>query len=209
MNGLFISFEGPDGAGKTTQLKLLAHRLENKGQRVMLTREPGGTVISDSIRAILLNPDHQEMVPEAEVLLYAASRAQLVNERIRPALEEGFIVISDRFVDASIAYQSVGLQVDRSHVEAVNLFATGGLLPHRTYLIDVDPKISLARLRKREGNNNLDRIEQRTENYHRTVREAFLQMAQKDPNRFRLIEGNEQPEKLADQIWQDFSSRFL
>jgi dTMP kinase len=208
LNGIFITFEGPDGAGKTTQLKILAERLQSYGQQVVVTREPGGTVISDQIRALLLNPEHKEMMPQAEVLLYAASRAQLVNELIKPALAEGYIVLCDRYVDASIAYQSVGLHIDRSVVESINYFATGGLTPHRTYLIDIDPSTSHRRLLQRRGGIDLDRIEQRTEDYHQRVREAFLELAGQYPDRFLKVEGKRLLEQISEEIWGDFEYVF-
>jgi dTMP kinase len=208
LKGIFITFEGPDGAGKTTQLKCLAERLRIKGYEVVLTREPGGTVISDQIRSLLLNPDHKEMKPQAEVLLYAASRAQLVNELIRPSLEQGQVVLCDRFVDASIAYQSVGLDMDRSVVESINHFATGGLVPDRTYMIDIDSETSRQRLLQREGVAKLDRIEQRTGDYHKRVREAFLELAGEYSKRIHLVDGRLTPDQVADLIWDDYTKRF-
>jgi dTMP kinase len=208
LNGIFITFEGPDGAGKTTQLKILAEKLQSYGYQVVVTREPGGTVISNQIRALLLNPEHKEMVPQAEVLLYAASRAQLVNELIKPALAEGRIVLCDRYVDASIAYQSIGLHVDRSTVESINRFATGGLMPHRTYLLDIDSSTIHTRLLQRGGGAGLDRIEQRTQDYHGRVRQAFLDLAGRFPDRFLRIDGNRLLEKISEDVWEDFKYVF-
>lgn len=208
MNGKFLTFEGPDGAGKTTQLKRLAEHLESKGFEVLVTREPGGTPISDQIRSLLLNPAHTEMASQTEVLLYASSRAQLVHELIRPALAEGRIVLCDRFVDASIAYQSVGLGIDRVIVEQINRFATGGLTPDRTYMLDVDPATSHDRLIQREGAAKLDRIEQRNQEYHGRVREAFLQIAEQCPDRIMLIDGKQSCDEIYKQIIGDFYTRF-
>ena len=146
MSGYFITFEGPDGAGKTTQVKRLASELENRGYRVIVTREPGGTEISDHIRAILLHPEHRSMADQTEVLLYAASRAQHVHQTIKPALERGDIVICDRFIDASIAYQAYGLGIDEQVVRSINAFASSGLQPNRTYMLDLSAEVGRERI---------------------------------------------------------------
>jgi len=167
VKGLFITFEGPDGAGKTTQVRLLADALAALGKTVVLTREPGGTRIGDQIRRLLLAPDHTEMDARTEVLLYAAQRAQNVAERIVPALAQGNIVIGDRFTDASMAYQSAGLGIDEAFVRQVNEFATVGLKPHRTYMLDLPEDAGRRRLENRirqapDGHDGLDRIVART-----------------------------------------------
>ena len=149
MNGIFITFEGPDGAGKTTQLKKLAEELKKQGHDVLVTREPGGTAISDQIRSIILDPVNKEMVDQAEVLLYAASRAQHVHQLILPALAAGRIVLCDRFIDASVAYQAYGLGVDVEMVKAISHYASSGLQATRTYILDVPVEVSLARLHHR------------------------------------------------------------
>jgi len=208
VKGLFITFEGPDGAGKTTQVRLLADALAAMGRTVVLTREPGGTRIGDSIRSLLLSPEHTEMDARTEVLLYAAQRAQNVAERILPALGRGDVVIGDRFVDASIAYQSAGLGVDEAIVRRVNEFATGGLKPDRTYLLDLPEEEGRRRLaaRTREragGPAGLDRIERRTAEYHRRVREAFRRIARENPGRVLLLDALQPPETLARIILED------
>ncbi|MBX6394424.1 MAG: dTMP kinase [Alicyclobacillaceae bacterium] len=203
MSGVFITFEGPDGAGKSTQVSILAGRLKKVGISCITTREPGGTPISDHIRSILLDPSHGEMDPRTEVLLYAASRAQLVSEVIRPHLDGGAVVICDRYVDASLAYQGA-LGLNRSEIEALNRWATDGLTPQRTYILDVPADVGLARVRRagRGEFGGLDRIEQRDIAYHEAVRQWFLDRAHSSP-RYRLIDGTQPMEAVAEQIWQD------
>lgn len=203
---LFITFEGPDGAGKTTQLRRLGERLQAQGYEVVMTREPGGTRISDQIRSLLLNPDHRELHARTEALLYAASRAQHIEELILPALERGAIVLCDRFVDASIAYQSVGLQLSRDSIQSINGFATGGLAPRRTYMIDLPPAVSRERLLASRTSVGLDRIEQRSEAYHTRVRESFLELAANNPHRILLLNGELSLKDLEERIWYDFQS---
>ena len=149
MKGTFITVEGPDGAGKTTQLQLLNDVLKEKGYNVMMTREPGGTRVGNEIRSLILNPDFEEMKEMTEILLYAASRAQHVEELIRPALEAGTIILCDRFVDASLAYQGYGLGHPIDLVRHINDSATGGLAPDRTYLFDLTVTDSKKRMMDR------------------------------------------------------------
>lgn len=193
MSGLFITFEGPDGSGKSTQLNRLSQTLIQLGYDVVTTREPGGTPISDKIREIILDPQNEQMTSEAEVLLYAASRAQHVGEKIIPALKEGKIVLSDRFVDASIAYQGIGLNIGVDVVKQINAFATQGIQPHKTFIIDVSPECGRARMSARhegEFEQTLDRIEQKELDYHQRVRDAFIQLAGQE-SRITLIDGND------------------
>ena len=143
--GLFITMEGPDGSGKSTQIRLLSERLNASGIHYLTTREPGGTPISDAIRALLLDPDNKAMVAKTEALLYAASRAQHVAEVIRPALEQGSVVLCDRYIDASLAYQAVGLGLSADYVRRLSVEATDGLWPTRTYLIDVPAQMGIDR----------------------------------------------------------------
>lgn len=205
VQGLFITFEGPDGGGKTTQLHLLKHVLSGRGLSVMSTREPGGTSISDHIRRILLDPANKEMNEKTETLLYAASRAQHVSEKIKPALQQGQIVLCDRFVDASMAYQGFGLGVGEEQVRALNDFATGGLTPDRTYLLDIPPEMGLARMNDRQNGEfeqELDRIEQRDRDYHQKVRKAFENMAWKE-ERIVLIEATQSADNIHKLIVED------
>lgn len=207
MKGIFVTFEGPDGSGKSTQLQLLADRLIKQGLDVLVTREPGGTPISDEIRRILLSPDHQEMVDQTEVLLYAASRAQHVHEKIIPALEQNRIVLCDRFIDASVAYQAYGLGLDLQTVLAVSRFASAGLQPARTYMLDVPVEISRRRLLERSqafNGEGLDRIELKGDDYHQKVREGFLTIAEQERHRVRLIRADRTVQEIADEIAEDF-----
>jgi dTMP kinase len=203
VKGIFITFEGPDGAGKTTQLQRLAKELLSMGHDILVTREPGGTAISDQIRSIILSPDNQEMVDQAEVLLYAASRAQHVHERILPALQDKKIVLCDRFIDASIAYQAYGLGVDIELVQAVNRFASSGLQASRTYLLDVPVEVSQERLQQRSKVSMLDRIEQKGFDYHHRVREGFHRIAERHPQRVSVINAHRSENEIALEILVD------
>ena len=206
MRGLFITFEGPDGSGKTTQMRRACERLEARGIPVLRTREPGGTAIGDRLREILLSPEFGEMHQETEVLLYAASRAQHVREVILPALAAGKVVVCDRFTDASIAYQGYGLELGAERVAAINRFATGGLAPHRSYVLDIPVSVARERLAARARENDgagLDRIERRPESYHERVREGFLLIAKAEPQRVVLIDGNRSEDEVAADIAAD------
>lgn len=198
-SGMFITFEGPDGSGKTTQIARVAEELARQGFPVTATREPGGTAISDKIRSIILDPENGEMADRTEVLLYAASRAQHVEEKILPALREGRIVLCDRFVDASMAYQAYGLGLSAEAVAAINRFATGGLVPDRTYLIDVPVAVTQERLAARAARHpalGLDRIEQKDAGYHGRVRESFQAIAAAEPERIRIVRGDRPPDEV-------------
>lgn len=204
MKGLFITFEGPDGSGKTTQLARLSEKLKTLyGENVVVTREPGGTAIGDKIRKILLSPVHQEMAEETEVLLYAASRAQHVREVIAPALSRGAIVLCDRYIDASIAYQAYGLGQKPEEVAEISRYASGSLQPHRTYLLDVPVEVSRKRLLSRTGEAGLDRIEQKQQEYHERVREGFLTLANQFPERIRVVDADRTEEEIAAEIYAD------
>lgn len=203
--GRFITFEGPDGAGKTTQIKKLAAYIKEKEKPFLLTREPGGTRISDAIRSLILHPEHTEMMNETEVLLYAASRAQHVREKIIPALEKGVIVLCDRFVDASIAYQGYGLEIGVQKILEINDFATGGLTPDRSYLLDISPEQAQKRLMARSG-ETLDRIEQKGIDYHKKVRYGFLQLYKQHRDRILLLDGHQSEEAIFSLIKKDFES---
>jgi dTMP kinase len=181
--GRLIAFEGVEGSGKSTQLELLRQALEGRGREVVVTREPGGTPAGERMRAVLLDPG-VELHPRAEALLFAAARAELVDAVIRPALERGAVVLCDRYLDSSLAYQGDARGLGRGPVEEVNRFATGGLLPDLVVLLDLDPASGL---RRRSG--ELDRIEAQDLAFHRRVRQAFRDLAAADPERFAVVDG--------------------
>lgn len=199
MNSLFLTFEGPDGCGKSTQARLLAEKLRSQGYDVFLTREPGGTSLGEAVRELLLGKEY-ELTSSAEALLYAAARAQHVEEKIRPALAKGQIVICDRFVDSSLAYQGYGLGLSLQRLREINLFATSGLEPDLTILLDLDPQIGLARARA--GRGQTDRIEERDGAFHKQVREGFLDLARSQPERFAVIQVEGlPPEEVEQLVW--------
>lgn len=196
---MFITLEGPDGAGKTTQAALLVEYLVAAGRDVVPVREPGGTAIGEQIRALLIDPRHAELTPRTEMLLFAASRAQLVAEVIAPALARGRVVVCERYVDASLAYQGVARGLGVDVVRAVNDAATGGLRPDLTLLLDLDPETGLRRARaatartrpegaRAAGWEGGDRLERETLAFHARVREGFLTLARIDPQRIRVLD---------------------
>ncbi|MGI6733690.1 MAG: dTMP kinase [Anaerovoracaceae bacterium] len=193
--GLFITFEGPDGSGKTTQIHMLADFLASKGMDPVLTREPGGTKIGEMIREILLDPCHHEMAHLTEALLYAASRAQHVAQIIRPALEAGKTVICDRFMDSSIAYQGYGRKLGE-RVRIINEIAVDGVAPDLTFLILVDPDEG----KKRISNGVLDRLELEEIDYHKDVYQGYLELAYQHPERICIIDGLRGIEEIGAEI---------
>jgi dTMP kinase len=180
--GRLIAFEGVEGSGKSTQLELLRRVLEGRGREVVVTREPGGTPAGERVRSVLLDPE-VELHPRAEALLFAAARAELVEAVIRPALERGAVVLCDRYLDSSLAYQGAARGLGQGPVEEVNRFATGGLLPDLVVLLDLDPASGL---RRRAG--QLDRIEAQDLGFHQRVRQAFRDLAAADPDRFAVVD---------------------
>ena len=186
MKGLFIVMEGPDGSGKTTQINLLKDYLEEAGYECLITREPGGTVIGEEVRQLILNPEHKEMSPVTEMLLYAASRAQLVHEVIGPALEEGKIVISDRFVDSSIVYQGIARKLGISTVSAVNAPGIGIYRPDGIFFIDLSEAEGL---RRKKEQKNLDRMEQEGIDFHHMVSEGYRKVLSGRPEVMKIDGG--------------------
>lgn len=186
MKGLFIVMEGPDGSGKTTQINLLKEYLEEAGYECLITREPGGTVIGEEIRQLILNPEHKEMSPVTEMLLYAASRAQLEHEVIGPALEEGKIVISDRFVDSSIVYQGIARKLGISTVSAVNAPGIGIYRPDGIFFIDLSEAEGL---RRKKEQKNLDRMEQEGIDFHHMVSEGYRKVLSGRPEVMKIDGG--------------------
>ncbi|RHK34890.1 dTMP kinase [Anaerobutyricum hallii] len=186
MKGLFIVMEGPDGSGKTTQINLLKEYLEEAGYECLITREPGGTVIGEEVRQLILNPEHKEMSPVTEMLLYAASRAQLVHEVIGPALEEGKIVISDRFVDSSIVYQGIARKLGISTVSSVNAPGIGIYRPDGIFFIDLSEAEGL---RRKKEQKNLDRMEQEGIDFHHMVSEGYRKVLSGRPEVMKIDGG--------------------
>ena len=186
MKGLFIVMEGPDGSGKTTQINLLKEYLEEAGYECLITREPGGTVIGEEVRQLILNPEHKEMSPVTEMLLYAASRAQLVHEVIGPALEEGKIVISDRFVDSSIVYQGIARKLGISTISAVNAPGIGIYRPDGIFFIDLSEEEGL---RRKKEQKNLDRMEQEGIDFHHMVSEGYRKVLSGRPEVMKIDGG--------------------
>jgi dTMP kinase len=200
---LFITFEGVEGSGKTTQIERLKRYLTQKGIPCKVTREPGGSAIGEKIREILLNPKHREMIPLSELLLYEASRAQHVHEVIKPLLKKGVLVISDRFADASIAYQGYGRKVDLKLVEKLNLLSSQGIKPDLTILLDCPSDMGLKRAIKRNirlKNEKKDRFESETVQFHKRVRRGYLSLAKKEPNRIKIIDTRSGEEKVFEKI---------
>ena len=190
---LFITFEGPEGSGKTTQIELLSEHLEEKGYSVLATREPGGTNIGDQIRTILLDPQNTEMLPASEALLFSAARAQIVNQVIRPHLAQGRIVLCDRYADSTMAYQGYGHGLELEMLHAITALATGGLKPDLTVYLDIDVEEGLRRklAAHKAGNAEWNRLDQQEAAFHRRVREGYQQMAAREPNRWLLIDATQ------------------
>ncbi len=207
MSGFFISFEGGEGCGKSTQIRALTARLQEEGRDVFQAREPGGTPLGEALRQLLQHDEAGNgMHPEAELLLFAAARAQIVREKLLPALEAGKVVLCDRFIDSTSVYQGVARGLNRSDVAAVNQVATGGLQPDLTLLIDLPAETGLDRVRQR-GNGQLDRMEQEDPTFFEAVRQGYLDIAKADPLRFLLLDGTQSIETLQTTIWNAVQSR--
>lgn len=195
--GIFITMEGPDGSGKSTQIALLSDYLKEKGYDVIITREPGGTRISEKIREIILNKDYQEMNPMTELLLYASARAQLVNEVIGPSIEEGKAVISDRFVDSSVVYQGIARGLGIETVYSVNAHAIGKYVPQVTFLLDLCAEEGI---RRKKNQAELDRMELESIEFHKKVAEGYRTLADRDPERIVKIDASLPIDEICDMI---------
>jgi dTMP kinase len=202
--GLFITFEGPDGSGKSTQARLLAERLRSEGRQVLESVEPGGTPIGQQIRRILLDPANKELTATSELLLMFAARAQNVEQWIMPALAQGKIVVSDRFTDSSIAYQGAGRGLGWEKVLEVDRIACHGLKPDLTICVDIDAETGLARALGRGGTDT--RIEEQAIEFHRKAREAYHELARREPQRVRLIDGRGTQEAVAERVSHEFDA---
>lgn len=198
--GLFITFEGPEGAGKTTQIRRLATRLEERGISHIVTREPGGTPLADRIRALLLDKDNVSMVSQTELLLMLSARSEHVANKIRPALEKGQLVLCDRFSDSSVAYQGYGRGEDLTMLRSMNAYATGGLTPDLTLVCDLDVREGLARARA--GREGLDRIELAGLEFHEALRRGFLELVEGEPERVKKVDAGQAPDEVTAAIWK-------
>ncbi|MFQ6172231.1 dTMP kinase [Oryzobacter sp. R7] len=192
-DGLFIAFEGGDGAGKSTQVRLLAQALRDRGREVLVTRQPGGTDLGAAIRDLVLHGEH--VSPRAEALLFAADKAHHVDLVIRPALEAGDVVLTDRYTDSSVAYQGAGRDLGAAEVHDLQMWAVGGLVPDLTVVVDVTAEEG----RRRRGDVH-DRLESEADAYHDAVRQHFLAMAAGNPERYLVLDGTESPERLHEAV---------
>jgi len=202
----FITFEGSEGCGKTTQAQKLAERLAGSGVTHLVTREPGGTPIGETIRELLqFAPHNSRMTPETELFLFEASRSQLVREIINPALERGICVIADRFFDSTTVYQGAARTLDRELIERLNTFAVGDCIPDVTFVLDVDAATAKSRM---QGPRKTDRMEQQPADFYERVREGYRALAKREPSRVVLIDGSRTADEIENEIWKVLASRF-
>ena len=194
MSGLFITFEGGDGTGKSTQVRLLTQWLTEQGRAVVTTREPGGTEVGTALREIVLH-HRGEVDPRAEALLYAADRAQHIGTLVRPALERGDVVVQDRYIDSSVAYQGAGRVLDAAEIKRISLWATGDLIPDLTVLLDLPGDV--ARERLAQEHKTFDRLENEHDDFHERVRAAFLALAAAEPQRFLVVDAAQEIDQIA------------
>jgi len=207
--GAFITFEGSEGCGKSTQVKRLAARFEKSRVRTLVTREPGGTAIGEKIRDLLqFAPESFAMTPETEVLLFEASRAQLVRETIQPALEQGTVVISDRFFDSTTVYQGVARKLSLDIVATLNAFAVGDTRPDITFILDIDVETARDRMLRRVRPVAVkDRMEEEPVEFYERVCQGYRELAKREPNRFIVIDGARSPDAIEEQIWNSVQSK--
>ncbi|MER2063856.1 MAG: dTMP kinase [Alkalibacterium sp.] len=203
MSGLFITIEGPDGAGKSSVVKRLVKAIQQTTtQPLVVTREPGGSEIAERIRAILLDPIHTNMDDRTEALLLAAGRRQHVVEKINPALQRGDIVLCDRFVDSSIAYQGQARGIGIEEVKNINEFAIEGLRPDLTIYLDVDAEVGLNRIKDKNSNRTQDRLELEEVAFHDEVKKGYLALIEAEPNRFVTVDASQSEDKVFEDVWQ-------
>ncbi len=205
MQGVFITFEGIEGSGKSTQITQIANYLSAHGRTVALTREPGGTAIGDQVRKILLDPANTALDPKAELLLYAAGRAQHLAQFILPALGAGKVVLCDRFSDATLAYQGFGRGLDLGLIRSLDSMATDGLRPDLTLLLDIDVAVGLMRARGRNSRGGLEaeaRFENEQLSFHERVRRGYLELAKLEPGRFRIVDASPSPDEIQNKLRQ-------
>ncbi|MBE6127621.1 MAG: dTMP kinase [Erysipelotrichaceae bacterium] len=203
---LFITFEGGEGSGKSSALKLLDERLRKEGYETVLTREPGGTPIAEEIRNVILDKANTKMDPRTEALLYAASRRQHLVEKVWPAIKEGKIVLCDRYLDSSLAYQGGARGLGIDNVLNVNLFATEGTFPDLTLLFDIEPELGLERIAK-NASREVNRLDLEKIDFHRGVRKTFLELAARYPERFVIIDASQPLDKVVEDVYQTVKTR--
>ncbi len=197
---LFVTFEGGEGSGKSTAIKSLVDKLQKEGYEIVLTREPGGTPISEQIRDVILNKENTAMDPVTEALLYAASRRQHVEEKVRPALKEGKIVLCDRFLDSSLAYQGGARGLGMDLILKINEPAINGLWPDVTIFFDLKPEVGLARINA-NSNREVNRLDVEKMEFHQKVRASFLELAERYPDRYVIIDASKTPEEVAEEAY--------
>ncbi len=203
---MFITLEGPEGSGKSMQICDLAEFLRQQGYQVLTTREPGGTFIGDQIREVIMRMDNTMMNPRTEILLFCAARAQIVAEVIRPSLEKGLVVISDRYADSTLAYQGYGHGLDLDILKQILHFATGGLQPDLTLLLDVDVEEGLSR--RRIGGGEWNRLDAQQLAFHQRVRQGYLKMVAEEPERWRIINARQKPDRVQVDIQAAIKEKF-
>ncbi|NJP39004.1 dTMP kinase [Bacillus luteus] len=206
VSGWFITVEGGEGAGKTTAMLSLKEKLEGEGWEVLATREPGGSVIAEKIRAVILDPSHTEMDPRTEALLYAAARRQHLIEKVFPHLEKGGIVLCDRFVDSSLVYQGYARGIGVEAVKELNRFATEGRMPDLTLYFDIDPEIGLARISSGRG-HEVNRLDAEALPFHEKVRSMYRELQQQEPERIRQIDASGTPDLTVKKAWEEIHKK--
>ncbi|AUS24276.1 dTMP kinase [Paenibacillus sp. P2(2022)] len=206
--GIFITLEGGDGSGKTTMIQRLAKYMEEEGHPVVTTREPGGIEISEKIRSIILDPAHTSMDARTEALLYAAARRQHLVEKVKPAIEQGAMVLCDRFVDSSLVYQGFARGIGIEEVASINRFAVDDWEPDATFYLDIEPELGLARINASRG-EEMDRLDMESISFHHKVREAYLELARKFPERITIVDASPAPEQVEQVLKDLLKKRFI